>query len=84
MNKANKDFLPLDKGIRIDKKKSGEFLDSSSKVVKFDDPDDEKCPIHGLNGKYIPPSEIDGTVLYITYECPEGHKFIKTVSTLDS
>ena len=65
-----KDPLKPKEDVRIDKKDGDGFLDTLSKVVGVNN--DDICPKHGLKSRYIPPSTLDGTTLYATYECPKG------------
>lgn len=41
--------------------------------------DHEKCPEHDKIGKFIPPPQEDKKrrKLIVTFQCPEGHTFVK-------
>lgn len=78
-NNKKKDPLRPKEDVRINKKDGDGFLDTLSKVLGIDD---DICPKHKVKSRYIPPSTLDGTTLYATYECPKGHRFIVKSSTI--
>ena len=47
--------------------------------MENNDLEEQKCPQHDKAGKFIPPTETDNVKkkLIVTFQCPEGHTFIK-------
>lgn len=71
MDKNKKDPLRPKEDVRITDKEKG-FLNTLEEIVGAND---DICPTHGLKSAYKPPSILEGTTLFATYECPEGHTF---------
>jgi len=40
----------------------------------------EKYPVYDWVGQFVPPSIIEGKTTIVTFQCPNGHNFTKTVN----